>query len=86
VHNQSQHAQPPPLLRVVLQDRYGNTLATHDIPPQDYLHGESLSRLKPDQRVDAELHLDDPEKKAVGFELSACLPSADKTLHCTGQP
>jgi hypothetical protein len=85
VHNKSPHSQPPPLLRVILQDRYGNALATHDIAPQEYLHGDSLSRLKPDQRVDAELHLDDPEKKAVGFELSACLPSADKTLHCTGQ-
>jgi predicted Zn finger-like uncharacterized protein len=86
VHNTARHAQPPPLLRVTLQDRFGNSLATRDIAPQDYLKGEGLSRLKADQRVDAELKLDDPNKQAVGFELDACLPGADKRLHCGSSP
>jgi hypothetical protein len=44
------------------------------------------SRLNPDQRLDAELVLDDPNKQAVGFELDACLPDAARQLHCSTDP
>jgi hypothetical protein len=74
------------MIRVTLQDRFGNALSTHAIPPQDYLRGEAPARMKPDQRIDAELTLDDPNKQAVGFELDACLPGADGRLHCSTDP
>lgn len=84
VLNRAGHAQPPPVLRVTLQDRYGNALATHDVAPQDYLRSSPPSRLPPDQRLDAELFLDDPGSRAAGFELDACLPAADGRLYCAG--
>ena len=84
VLNRARHGQPPPVLRVTLQDRYGNALATHDVLPQDYLRAAPPARLAPDQRVDAELVLADPAGKAAGFELDACLPGADDHLHCAG--
>jgi predicted Zn finger-like uncharacterized protein len=83
VHNRATHAQPVPMIRVRLQDRFGNPLATHEIAPQDYMRGEIPSRLKPDQRVDAELDIEDPNRQAVGFELDACLPDAARQLHCS---
>jgi predicted Zn finger-like uncharacterized protein len=83
VHNRAEHVQPVPMIRVVLQDRFGNALSTHDIGPQDYMNGPVPSRLKPDQRVDAELNPEDPNRQAVGFELDACLPDATRQLHCS---
>ncbi|MDR2215529.1 MAG: zinc-ribbon and DUF3426 domain-containing protein [Nevskiaceae bacterium] len=86
VLNSAPYPQPPPVLRVTLQDRFGNTLATHDVPPQDYLRTEPPPRLSADQRLDAELVLDDPGSKAVGFALDACLPSSAGRLVCASVP
>ncbi len=83
VHNRATHSQPMPMIRVRLQDRFGNSLATHAIAPQDYLHVPPPSRMKPDQRIDAELDVEDPNRQAVGFELDACLPDAQRQLHCS---
>jgi predicted Zn finger-like uncharacterized protein len=86
VHNRAASSQPPPMIRAVLQDRFGNALSTTAISPQEYLHGDAPSRMAPDQRLDAELSLRDPNRQAVGFELDACLPGADGKLHCSTDP
>jgi predicted Zn finger-like uncharacterized protein len=86
IHNRAATAQPPPMIRAVLQDRFGNALSTTAIAPQDYLRGATPARMAPDQRLDAELTLADPNKQAVGFELDACLPAADGELHCSNDP
>lgn len=83
VHNRSVNSQPPPKIRVVLQDRFGNALSTTDISPTQYLQRTAPARMAPDQRLDAMLSLDDPGRQAVGFELDACLPGADGRLHCS---
>jgi predicted Zn finger-like uncharacterized protein len=83
IHNRSPHPQPPPMIRVVLQDRYGNAIATQAIAPAEYARGAAPARMAPDQRLDGELKLDDPNRQAVGFELDACLPAADAQLHCS---
>lgn len=82
VRNGARREQPAPLLRVVLQDRFGNELARHEVAPGQYLRGAAVTMLAADQRVDASLMVDDPEQKAVGFELDACLPGADGGVHC----
>jgi predicted Zn finger-like uncharacterized protein len=86
VHNRATHSQPMPMIRVRLQDRFGNQLAAHAIEPLDYLHVPPPSRMKPDQRMDAELIVEDPNRQAVGFELDACLPDAKRQLHCSNDP
>jgi predicted Zn finger-like uncharacterized protein len=83
VHNRSLNSQPPPKIRVVLQDRFGNALSTTDIAPTEYLQRTAPARMAADQRLDAMLSLDDPGRQAVGFELDACLPGADGRLHCS---
>jgi len=76
IRNAGPKPQPLPLLRVTLQDRFGNRLASRDVEPRDYLpRNVSAGALMPvDQRIDAELAFLDPGSSAVGFELDACLP------------
>jgi predicted Zn finger-like uncharacterized protein len=84
VHNESLRVQPLPLLRLTLQDRYGNAVATRDLEPEDYLPKRVAGHrlLEPDQRIDAELHVIDPGKAAIGFEIDACLRAANGTIGC----
>ncbi len=87
VHNCSLNTQPPPLIRVVLRDRFGNALSTTAVAPADYLQRAPPARMAPDQRLDAMLTLDDPTRQAVGFELDdVCLPGTDGRLHCSNDP
>ena len=75
--NHASYAQPLPLLRLSLQDRFGATLGMRDIGPEDYLPGaggESL--LEPGERADALIRIVDPGAEAVGFELDICLPAS----------
>jgi predicted Zn finger-like uncharacterized protein len=84
VKNGAHQAQPLPLLRVTLQDRFGNRIASRDVPPQSYLpraiHSSSL--LSAGQRIDAEMSFVDPGSNAVGFEIDACLPAPGGGISC----
>ena len=86
--NRASHAQPYPLLRLALQDRFGTTVGVRDVEPADYLPGEGAGKLLgPGQRADAEIRIVDPGKDAVGFEMDVCLPMTGG-VHCAneGQP
>jgi len=76
IRNAGAKPQPLPLLRVTLQDRFGNRIASRDVQPGDYLPRSipASALLSVDQRIDAELAFVDPGSNAVGFELDACLP------------
>src|SRR2546423_373142 len=76
VKNAAAQAQPLPVLRVTLQDRFGNRIAARDVAPAMYLpHPTPGSAfLSAGQRIDAEMGVVDPGADAVGFEIAACLP------------
>jgi predicted Zn finger-like uncharacterized protein len=83
--NRASYAQPLPLLRLSLQDRFGGTLGQRDIGPEDYLPGAgSASLLDPGERADALIRIVDPGVDAVGFELDICLP-ATGGVRCANQ-
>jgi predicted Zn finger-like uncharacterized protein len=84
VKNGAHQAQPLPLLRVTLQDRFGNRIAARDVPPQSYLPRAipSSSLLSAGQRIDAEMAFVDPGSNAVGFEIDACLPAPGGGISC----
>jgi Protein of unknown function (DUF3426) len=84
VKNIGHQAQPLPLLRVTLQDRFGNRVASQDVAPQSYLPRAipSSSLLSSGQRIDAEMTFVDPGANAVGFEIDACLPAAGGGIAC----
>jgi len=84
IRNAGARPLPLPLLRVTLQDRFGNRLASRDVQPRDYLPRSipPTALLASDQRIDAELAFVDPGASAVGFELDACLPLAGGAIAC----
>jgi hypothetical protein len=84
VKNLAKQAQPLPLLRVTLQDRFGNRIAARDVPPESYLPRAipSSSFLSSGQRIDAEMAFVDPGSNAVGFEIDACLPRPGGAIAC----
>jgi predicted Zn finger-like uncharacterized protein len=83
--NMAGYAQPLPLLRLTLQDRFGGTLGERDIGPADYLPGSGASGLlAPGQRADALIRIVDPGSEAVGYELDICLP-APGGVRCASQ-
>jgi predicted Zn finger-like uncharacterized protein len=87
LQNESSRVQPFPLLRLTLQDRFGNAVATRDLEPSDYLPKRAAGQrlLEPDQRIDAELHVIDPGKAAIGFEIDACLRGEGGAIGCANE-
>jgi predicted Zn finger-like uncharacterized protein len=75
---------PLPLLRITVQDRYGNRIATRDVPPKDYVPGAvpANAHLGVGQRIDAEMSFKDPGRDAVGFEIDACLSTPEGRIAC----
>jgi predicted Zn finger-like uncharacterized protein len=83
--NRASYAQPYPLLRLALQDRFGTTVGVRDIEPADYLPGTGAGNLlERGQRADAEIRIVDPGKDAVGFEMDVCLPMSG-AVHCANE-
>lgn len=88
VENTASSEQPLPLLRVTVQDRFGNRVAARDVEPQAYLPktGARLGYLGAGQRVDAEIAFVDPGPRVVGFEIDACLEDREGRIACAHQP
>jgi predicted Zn finger-like uncharacterized protein len=84
VKNGAHQPQPMPLLRVTLQDRFGNRIAARDVPPGSYLPRATADTafLPAGQRIDAEMAFVDPGSNAVGFEIDACLPAPAGGIAC----
>jgi predicted Zn finger-like uncharacterized protein len=84
IKNAGPQPQPLPLLRVTLQDRFGNRIAARDVQPQLYVPGAvpATALLGAGQRIDAEMAFVDPGASAVGFELDACLPASGGGVAC----
>ena len=84
IKNASRQPQPLPLLRVTLQDRFGNRIAARDVAPRFYVPRTmpESSYLAGGQRIDAEMGFVDPGANAVGFEIDACLPASGGGITC----
>jgi len=83
--NHAPFAQPYPLLRLTLQDRFGSTIGARNLGPAEYLPGAAVDPsglLGASQRADAEVVFVDPGREAVGFELDVCT-EGDAGLRCS---
>jgi hypothetical protein len=82
--NNAKQPLPLPLLRITMQDRYGNRIATRDVLPAGYVPGAvpAEAHLGVGQRIDAEMTFKDPGQSAVGFEIDACLATASGRIAC----
>jgi predicted Zn finger-like uncharacterized protein len=84
--NHAQRAQPLPLLRLTLLDRYGKAIATRDLTPAEYWPQGSPARdfLAHDERIDTEVAVRDPAADSASFELDVCLKRARGGVRCAG--
>jgi len=82
--NGALHAQPYPVLRLTLQDRFGDQVGLRDVEPREYLRSEPArnAMIGAGQRIDADIAIVDPGKDAVGFEIDVCLKAPPDRLTC----
>ncbi len=85
--NGAVYAQPYPVLRLTLQDRFGGQVGRRDLQPREYLRSapSRSALIGAGQRIDADIAIVDPGKDAVGFEIDVCLPAAAQALTCAGE-
>jgi predicted Zn finger-like uncharacterized protein len=75
ITNRATFAQPYPLIKLALQDRWGAPVGVRAFEPNEYLPAASGANrlLAPKQRANAEIVIVDPGADAVGFQIHACL-------------
>jgi len=88
IRNKAAFAQPYPLLRLELEDRFGAPVATRDFEPSEYLKVPPLATrmLAAGASADADLEIVDPGADAVGYRLDVCLPESAEILRCAQGP
>jgi predicted Zn finger-like uncharacterized protein len=84
--NRDARAQPVPLLRLTLLDRYGKPIAARDLTPAEYWPAGHAARgfLAHDERIDSEVAVRDPTVDSASFELDVCLASPRGIVRCAG--
>jgi predicted Zn finger-like uncharacterized protein len=81
--NSASFAQPYPLIRVVLEDRFGRRIGRHDFMPDQYLDDHDRGRRLPaGGRVMTTVEVPDPNARADGFRVDFCLEGSDGALVC----
>jgi predicted Zn finger-like uncharacterized protein len=82
--NGAAFAQPHPILRLELDNRFGDAIAVRDFEPAEYLKdaSEASRMLGPGASAEAELLLVDPGRDAVGYQLDVCLRESATILRC----
>jgi hypothetical protein len=78
ITNKAAFAQPYPLLRLVLEDRWGELVRAREFNPVEYLDvGTPTERmLTPNQQANATIVIVDPGPDAEGFRFDVCLRGA----------
>jgi predicted Zn finger-like uncharacterized protein len=85
--NAADYAQPYPIIRIMLEDRFGRRIGTHDIPPEQYLgEGRGAGRLPAGGRLRTTLVVPDPGGRADGFRVDFCLDLPTRGLVCGPEP
>jgi hypothetical protein len=82
--NHATRAQPVPLVRLTLLDRYGKRLAMRELTPGEYWPAAQPARafLSPDERIESEIAVRDPNAASASFELDVCLRDSNGALRC----
>ena len=82
--NGAAFAQPMPLLRLELEDRFGGTVARRDFQPAEYLKDPAqATRLLPaGASTEAELAIVGATSEAVGYRLDVCLRDENGVVRC----
>ena len=84
IRNGAAFAQPLPLLRLELDDRFGGTVARRDFRPAEYLKdpAQATRLLAAGAATEAELAIVDAATDAVGYRLDVCLQDESGAVRC----
>ncbi len=88
VRNQANRAQPFPVIRLVLEDRWGERIAKRDLKPADYLDSEpgAGAMMFAGQLIKTDIAVIEPEGAgATTFQVDACIEMPGGTLDCANQ-
>jgi predicted Zn finger-like uncharacterized protein len=82
VTNLADFAQPYPLLKLVLEDRWGDQIRAREFEPTEYLEPTVAANrlLSPGQQADATIAIVDPGPDAEGFRFDVCLQGSAGTV------
>ena len=82
ITNLADFAQPYPLLRLVLEDRWGEQIRAREFDPAEYLEAMVASNrlMNPGQQANATIAIVDPGPDAEGFRFDVCLKGAAGTV------
>jgi predicted Zn finger-like uncharacterized protein len=88
VTNRAEFAQPLPLLRVEIEDRFGAAVAIRDFQPSEYLKNPArVGRLlATGESADAQLDIVAASVDGVGYRLNVCMRDVDGSVHCASAP
>lgn len=77
-----------PLLRVVLRDRWNNTVASGVFEPAQYLAvaPPAFQLYAPGTVIPVSISLQDPGAEAQGYEIDVCMPNRQHGLQCKNPP
>jgi predicted Zn finger-like uncharacterized protein len=85
--NAASFDQPYPVIRIVLEDRFGRRVGTHDVAPASYLQDHSPGgRLPAGRRVRTTVVVPDPGARADGFRVDFCIETMGGGLACGPEP
>ena len=86
--NRAARAQPFPVLRLSLFNRYGKRVAVHDLQPREYLRDAATGQnfMKVSQSIDAEVGVPDAGPDASSFELDVCVAAASGLRCASDEP
>jgi predicted Zn finger-like uncharacterized protein len=84
IKNRAAFAQPLPLLRLELEDRFGGVVGRRDFEPKEYLRdpAQASRLLAAGAATEAELELADTAQEAVGYRLDLCIGDVGATIRC----
>jgi predicted Zn finger-like uncharacterized protein len=84
IKNRAAFAQPLPLLRLELEDRFGGVIGRRDFEPKEYLRdpAQASRLLAAGAATEAELELADTTQEAVGYRLDLCIRDAGAAIRC----
>lgn len=87
ITNRAPFPQPYPLLKLVLEDRWGDQVRAREFEPAEYLDpGTSTDRLlAPGQPVNATIVIVDPGADAEGFRFDVCLRGRASAPVCAAE-
>jgi predicted Zn finger-like uncharacterized protein len=87
ITNRAPFPQPYPLLKLVLEDRWGDQVRAREFEPAEYLDpGTSTERqLAPGQPVNATITIVDPGADAEGFRFDVCLKGKAPVPVCAAE-